>query len=79
MLEATSDSDLGLPYHAPKNIRTAKGPANASVSSEAGIMSPNDLRLTTNIYPIRDVEARAEAPSSRITVRNHIEQSSYRR
>ena len=48
----------------------------SSNSSQVGILPPNVVRVSTNIYPLKDVEAQTTAPTSRITAREQIERGS---
>ncbi|KAM0798337.1 hypothetical protein BDR22DRAFT_891390 [Usnea florida] len=50
-----------------------------SNSSQMGILAPNVAQMTTNIYPLHDVEAQKVTPGAGITVRSKIEQASSER
>ena len=43
------------------------------------ILAPNVTQMTTNIYPLHDLEAQKNTPGAGITVRSKIEQASSER
>lgn len=74
-LSTQSNGFSTFDVEAPNELR--KGLEQNSNSSQVGVLAANNAQMTTDIYPLHDVEAQTGIPSASITVRSKIEQTSY--